>query len=304
MEQRELPTGLETNPQRPNVVVATATLYKNWYLGQVNSIRDTDKVRGDVAIDSLGRTIRNGFSVVDIDGGSSPAFLEALNDVGVEVTTQKERGYSEGRREGMTLAQEDSPKAIFTVEPEKPSLMDSIDKLTKPIVEGDADIVFPARDRSAFDTYPKAQADFEQRANKIANKILREREILKDDTPDLDWWMGARMIRNDPEVLALFQEKYDFREFGNKLDETINLEAWPNTLYLPVIFALARGMKVASVPIDYVHPESLTLNETGDPAFDRKRETQYKGIIVAMIEGVRRVEQDNGVGKKQTRLIS
>nr|MBI5455633.1 glycosyltransferase [Candidatus Levybacteria bacterium] len=302
-ETPELVQNPELEAVKSSVVVASSTFYKNWYPGELKSLTDIDKLRGDLAIEALGKTATNGYRVIDVDGGSSPDFLQALNSTGAEVINQQEPGYSASRRQGNALAAEKNPKAIFSVEPEKPSLMDSIPALAEPILEGNADIVFASRNQAAFDTYPPVQAEFEQKSNKLANDILREHGLLPQDSPDLDWWMGARMIRNDPEVLGLFQEKYDFRKFNSAIDNTINLELWPNSLYIPVIAALAKGLKVVSVPVNYVHPEIQTKSETGVQAFGRKREIQFKGIIIAMIEEVRRIELESGKSSKPSRLV-
>lgn len=298
----ELTKPLEAESDRPSVVVGSSTFYKNWYPGDIITEADTDKIRGDLAIESLGKAVSNGYRVIDIDGGSSEDFKIALSEKGVQVVDQKEAGYSASRRQGNALALEYNPKAVFSVEPEKPSLMDSIDLLAQPILDGKADIVFAKRDQAAFDTYPPVQSGFEQEANKLANDILRKHRLLPEDSPDLDWWMGSRMIKNDPEVLDLFEKKYDFRKFDGLIDKTINLELWPNSLYLPVVAALAKGLRVVSVPVHYVHPLFMKESETGVKEFDRKREVQFKGIIIAMIEAVRKIEFESGKSTKPTRL--
>lgn len=295
--------GLEAEQRRPNLVVATSTFYKTWYPGDLISPRDSDKIRGDVALESLGKAVGQGYQVIDIDGGSSPEFQAELASRGVQVSPQLERGLSASRREGNTLAANLNPRAIFTTEPEKPVLMDSISLLLQPILDGSADIVFAQRDPKSFDTYPPVQARFEQRSNKVANDLLRKHGLLKEGDPNLDWWMGARMFKNSPEVLKLFQTKYDLRPFGSSIDGVINLDTWPNALYLPVVSALAQGMRVVGVPVHYEHSKQMTESEIGNPEFDRKREVQFKGIIIAMMEMVRKLELESGKSTKPTRII-
>lgn len=302
-EVREQVKNVESENNRPLVVVASSTFYKNWYPGELKSLTDTDKLRGDLAMEALGKTAANGYRVIDVDGGSSQDFIKELSLTGVRIANQEEPGYSASRRQGNILAAEQNPKAIFSVEPEKPSLMDYISDLAQPILDGKADIVFACRDEKAFSTYPPVQSEFEQKSNKLVNEILRKHGLLSESTPDLDWWMGARMFKNDPEVLDLFQKKYDFRKFNSAIDSTINLELWPNSLYLPVIAALAKGLRVVSVPVNYVHPLIQTESELGVKTFDRKREIQFKGIIIAMIEAVRKIELESGKSQKPTRLV-
>lgn len=293
----------ESDVNCPPVIVVGSTFYKNWYPGSIISEKDTDKLRGDLAIEALGKFVVNGYRVINVDGGSPIEFTNTLNLAGVQVVGQNEHGYSASKRQGSLLASLENPKAIFITDAEKVSLVDSIQSLVEPILAGRADIVFASRDQAAFNTYPPVQVKFEQRANKLANDILRKHGLLPHDSPDLDWWMGPRMFRNDPEVLDLFQKKYDFRKFRSKISNIVNLEVWPNSLYIPVIAALAKGLRVVSVPVKYSHPEIQTRSEAGVRDFDRKREIQFKGIIIAIIEAVRKIELESGRSQKPTRLI-
>ncbi len=292
------PKSLDIEHKGPDLVVTSSTFYRDWYPGDLLSSKDADKVRGDLTLSTLDRVIQRGFKVIDIDGGSTQDFLTALQTIGATVVPQKESGISAGKREAIIEAMRFDPKAIFLSEPEKPSIMAATESLLRPIAEEGADIVFAKRDKSSFDSYPPVQAHFEQRSNDVANALLKSRGLLPN-TPDadLDWWMGMRMIKNSPEVTELFLTKYDINPFGTGLDNVINLEAWSNALYLPVVRALSQGLQVVSVPVHYEHPEVMTQSEVGSTQFDRKRELQFRGIITAMIEMVRKIEEEKGSSK-------
>lgn len=291
---------IEPNPQ---LVIASSTLYKDWYPGEKISLKDVDKLRGDTAIDSFRRAVDKGFKVIDIDAGSNPSFVDTLSAAGVKVVEQPRVGLSESRRQGIILASALNPAAILTTEPEKPSLIDSVDELLKPIIEGRADIVIAQRNQMAFDSYPPTQAGIEKKANKLANNILKKHGLLSEDALDLDLWMGPRMLRNDPKIIDLFLRRYDFKKLGSSLDSVIDLERWSNALFLPVVEALSQGFRVVGLPISYKHPEIMTESETGLREFDRKREIQFKGIIISIIEMVKKIEQEKGISQKPTRLV-
>jgi hypothetical protein len=286
---------LEPEQVRPDLIITSSTFYKDWYQGPLASPSDVAKTRGDLTLTSLATIIQRGFQVIDIDGGSSPDFLNALTQLGVNVYPQMEKGISAGKREGILRAQVFNPKAIFLSEPEKPSIMAATEALAAPILDGSADIVFASRDSSSFDSYPPVQAKFEQKSNGVANALLKARGLLKPNDPDLDWWMGMRMIKNTPEVTDLFLTKYELKPFGHGLDNVTDLEAWSNALYLPVVMGLAQGLRVVGVPVHYEHPQAMTNSEIGNASFDRKRAVQYRGIITGMIEMIKKIEVDKGI---------
>ncbi len=55
-----------------SIAVATSTLYKNWYDGPLQSTDDTDKIRGDLALETIKKAKAKGFQVVVVDGAVPP----------------------------------------------------------------------------------------------------------------------------------------------------------------------------------------------------------------------------------------
>ena len=85
---------------------------------------------------------------------------------------------------------------------------DCIQLASLPILKNDVDIVVPKRNEESFSTYPKLQAEQEQKANKLYNQILRSHGLLKDNDPDLDFWFGQRFFANKPQIRELFKTIY------------------------------------------------------------------------------------------------
>lgn len=51
-ERKPLPQ-FDTEIKPENIGLATALMYKNWYPGEIRDIKDTDKLRGDLALQTL-----------------------------------------------------------------------------------------------------------------------------------------------------------------------------------------------------------------------------------------------------------
>ncbi len=115
------------------------------------------------------------------------------------------------------------------------------------IMQSAVDIVIPRRNKTAFDTYPQVQADAEQYSNYLANKMLRDRGINLDSTSDIDFWIGMRLFRNDPDLVRIFKHKYQFRQSDRALYQIVDPEIWANALFLPVVMALHEGYRVVNV---------------------------------------------------------
>lgn len=58
--------------------MATTTFYPSWEPGPSDANASADKVRGDLALKTIKAAADNGYQIAVVDGGSSPAFLEAV----------------------------------------------------------------------------------------------------------------------------------------------------------------------------------------------------------------------------------
>lgn len=262
-----------------SVVLATTTLYPKWYPGEARTIRDVEKVRGDLALGMIGLAKERGYQVVVVEDGSSEEFGEELKRKGIEFH-QGGKGMGAGRRKTLEVAGElEGVQVIVWIEPEKaPLVKDCIEQAVAPIFEGQADIVVPKRDEASFDTYPKVQARYELKGNRLLNRLLRKRGLLKEEDPDIDFWFGPRIFENKPEISGLFQRRYEF--VGKKeMDAGYNPELWSGILVLPIIAALNEGYRVMSVEVPYRHPPEQTLSEKENSRFEEKRRMQYQNFI-------------------------
>ncbi len=304
-----------------SIGIATTTFYREWFPGEVDylTIKDprirTDKVRGDLAIQMLTEAHSRGFQLIVVDGGSSPEFQDALRNLGIpmqqeEKDEQKKTTMSGSRRQAMReVSKLEGVEVIAWTEPEKISFVkDILPEVAKPILVGEADIVIPKRDTESFATYPDYQAAYEQRANELWNEILRrhppEHPLLSQGDEDLDMWFGPRLIRKgkDAKILELFMQRHNYYRIPNlsdtdtneqqqrEFDQIYNPELWPDATFLPVIEALHAGLRVKSVLVHYEHPQAQTASEQDSEDFRRKRDIQYKNIVIATMNLILQLE--------------
>lgn len=279
------------NPK--SIAIVTGTLYPTWYRGAPKKPLTTDKVRGDIALQSAKSAREQDFNFIAIDGGSSEAFVNALRETDIVIDFQKEKGgQGPARREGLEKAEGlGGVKVICLTEPEKePIIPDCVRIASLPILRGEADIVMPKRDPASFLTYPKIQAEQEQRSNDLYNRLLRSRGLLKASDPDLDFWFGVRILANRPEITEIFKKVYQFDKNEGMLHKKINVEMYSNVLFFPIVEALYRSLRVASVPVSYTHPFIQTGFEEGKWEFDSKRLVQRRTIVTELIHFIRRLE--------------
>jgi glycosyltransferase involved in cell wall biosynthesis len=279
------------NPR--SVAIVTGTFYPGWYEGDARDPLSVDKLRGDLALQSFRSAQQQNFQLVVVDGGSSEAFKKSLEQNGTYFEMQKETGGAgPARRQGLNHAESISGvKVICQTEPEKISIVsDCIKIASAPILRSEADIVVPKRNEESFSTYPKYQVEQEQKANKLYNQILRSRGLLKENDPDLDFWIGARFIANKPHVTDLFKKTYQYRKDNTTLDKRLNVDMYSNPLFFPIVEALYKGLRVKSIEVPYKHPQAQTAFEDKNPSFDRRRGTQKRTIVAELVNFIRYLE--------------
>lgn len=276
-----------------SLAIVTGTFYPTWYEGDARNPLSVDKLRGDLALQTFKSAQEKKFQIMVVDDGSSDAFKKALEQSSVYFEMQKQKeGAGLARRQGIERAETlQGVKVIVQTEPEKLSMVsDCIQPASLPILKNEADIVVAARNNQSFSTYPQYQARQEQKANALYNKILRSRGLLKEGSPDLDFWFGQRFFANRPEITELFKEIYQFNKGNTAIDKLINVEMYSNVQFFPVVAALHKGLRVKSVEVPYKHPQAQTASEEGNPSFDRKRDIQKRAITVELIHFIRHLE--------------
>jgi hypothetical protein len=238
---------------RVPVVVATTTFSKTYDL------------RARLAVKLAKACTEHDYPVVVVDGGSDPEFLNDLRDGEAIIYHEAPPGgMGPGRRQAMAMAGEFTQALfglaglVFWTEPEKYTIVPEIQKIYEELMLSGADIAIP--DRGSLSTYPRAQ----QIAENLGNKVFREMT-----NHALDMWSGPRLVN-----LAALQYFMEYEgEYGDKWD----------AIFVPVIRAIAGGLEVVSVLIDYVHPPEQTLAEdTVEMAV--KRIIQLDNLLPAIIE--------------------
>lgn len=279
------------NDIRNIISLATATFYPSWPVDEV------DKVRGDLAIETIDEIKKRGFSLFISDGGNSDRFLSKISGSRSHIYTQKNRGLSAGRRLALTQASlKKDTLAIGLFELEKISFIkDCLIPSVQPILENKADLVVPKRDEKSFLTYPNYQVESEKLLNSLLssmmiNTLKKKGEPIPPDINDIDFLFGPKVISNKAPILDLFMDKYISKNLSD--EKKFQCEVWANALFFPLIVALYKGLRVKSIPVSYLHPKSQTLQESNNPLFIRKRKYQFETLLAAIKELILLLEND------------
>jgi hypothetical protein len=243
---------------------AIITYYPKWYRGPLRSIKHTEKVRGDLALEFLRKAMAVGYAVICVDGQSNKSFHNELIAIdGLQVLRRKTPGRGVNKRQAVkALSKREGLKVIVLTEAEKVSLLtDCIEQIATPILSGKADIVVPRRQEALFkSSYPGYMYVSETEGNKIYNEALRTHGILKQNAPDLDFFFGPRAFRNDEKIIGLFMKKYTLT--GETLLRSLfDPDAYSNILNFPIITALKNNMPVLDVEVPFSYPQIQKENE-------------------------------------------
>lgn len=279
------------------VALAIITFYPSWYSGKRRSFKHNDKVRGDLAIETLTRAAKKGYNIIVVDGKSSRTFHKAISDItGLIIGKRRSIKASPAKRQAIRRASHIAGvEAIVMMEPEKTSLINQIPKIAEPILKEEADVVVPKRQDELFKkTYPDYQYESEVEGNRVYNEELRSHELISVHEPDLDFFFGPRAFRNKRNIRSLFTKKYHFSLLNITLPkEYFDPEAISNTLFFPIITALQKKLKVVSVAVPFEYPPTQKANEsTGSRRyFIEKRKAQFLSLTVELLHFIGYMEK-------------
>lgn len=258
-----------------DIIIYTSTLYGN---------DETSIIRSKLCIKMLENARNLGIKVVVKDGGSNAHFISQLTNLKNVVLVQDEsaaehKSMGEDRRHALRVAMQIAEQEIisqpcfFWTEPEKDSLIsaENLQEMMSELTHG-ANIVVPARKEKAWETLPKNQRWFEQRAERRLLKILQESSATGWHKEPPDLWFGPKMF--DGEGAKYF---LGYNKDKNRAD------LWDATI-VPVVEAIKDGQKVSSIPVDYEYTEDQRDSESGEleDAFTIKRLEQYAQILKEM----------------------
>ena len=185
------------------------------------------RVRSEIAKRAFKNTIENGCPIVAVDGGSPDELLKEFESYGALILPEEQRGIGPARRQAIRFAYNQDAQAMLWAEPEK-DLSDFLDAIFRPLLNGEADFLIPARkDRSS---YPLFQQQTEGLGNKLWEDITGTR---------LDMFFGARAWKKD---LSRYFLNYD-----GKMQDAI---------HIPVVDIVYADHNVKSVEIDFVYPRA------------------------------------------------
>lgn len=273
------------NPE--NIALASMTRYAKWQPGELVSIADTDKVRGDLALQLISQVSGEGYRVVLADSGSSDYFLEAASRFeNVSLVTGLPTLRGEQRRSAFRKAASlPNIEVIINTEFEKVGVVQYIPLMVRPIFEG-ANIVVPSRRLDLFkESYPHYMQASETIMNTILNNILHGSKLLPEDQ-NFDWFFGPRVIRNDAETLGWFLEEF-------KPVDRANLPPGPKVEpdlsgSNPQFYGVYKGLwmanlapdqyRVADVTVPFEYPSTQRDNELIDDLLQDHLERRSRQI--------------------------
>lgn len=236
-----------------------------------------------------------GYHTVVSDGGSSPFFLEELRVFrSIVLVPRKGTERGEGRRQGFKIASEiEGVKILIQNQGEKPLVVLNVPDIAIPILNGNTDVVVPRRNPALHETtYPEYQWKSEVAANQKYNGLLHKTGLLGPDE-FLDMFFGPFAFRNDPKILKLFFEKYEFTlPNSTGVRKYARPEVWSDGYFFSIVKALHEGFRVASVEVDFRYPETQRKNEETLEGFMHKRAGQKWGLLDELIHFIRYLHDD------------
>jgi len=222
------------------------------------------RLRFAEAVSLARRATERHIPLVYADADSCAEDIAALIDAGATVVpaTRAEFGppymYGRCQRDAINAALQLNPDAILFTQPEKPSIVDSIDAIIEPLQSGMVDIVIPYRLSTA--SYPCLQQHFEKFINSYWHTLTGRQ---------LDVCFGVRAFT--PRGAAYFTD-YASRSYAKRFGP-YRPDSW-EAIFLPLIDALAEGVPVKGITVDYEHPGAMTRYEERNEAAAYKRHQQ------------------------------
>lgn len=285
------------------IAIAATTFFPKWYRGKLKSIKHTDKVRGDLALETAQKIGQLGYHLVIADGKSTKTFHQDLQAIpGTIVISRKSVGRGQGKRLAIEKASKISGVVVIILtELEKVSLITNcLFQIVGPIIKNNIDIVVPRRNDTLFkSTYPRYMYNSEVEGNGIYNEALRSNNILPKNKADLDFFFGPRVFKNERKIVSLFKKKYYFSGVSF-LEKLYDPDQYSNVLMFPIVNALKMKLRVADVEVPFSYPRLQKENEdVGErEAFGEKRSMQRTTILIDLMHFLSFLEKRKGSGMR------
>lgn len=209
--------------------------------------------RFELALETA-ETYRNaGLPYVVVDASPNDWVASAHRERGAFVLRAGTPGIATQRQQGVGYAVAHGAEKMASHEPEKTLMPTFADEISGALDR--ADVLVIGRTDAAERTLPPVQ----RRTERLAGWILEQAHGLPHDT--LSGGRGFTIAGANV-----------FAEYP------ANMAGMNNWIYLydTPIEARKRGLRIGGIDIDLVHPTAMVDEETGNPAFDKKRFDQFK----------------------------
>ena len=213
---------------------------------------DLEDVRFEIALDTAKGWSEQELPLVVVDGSPDDKVAGALRARGATVLTARQPGIASQRQEGARYVLGQGGDKIITHEPEKPSTP-AIAREVADMLDDHSIVVIGRTERSKESMPP-----FQRRTEELAGWVLERTLGLP-----VDALAGPRGY-NRQGMQHLLRYPSDRPGMNNWI-----------YMYDNPLDARARGERVGDIQADLMYPEAQVEQETGNPAFDRKRYEQF-----------------------------
>lgn len=213
---------------------------------------DLRDVRLEIALDTAKGWSEQELPLVVVDGSPDDKVAGALRARGATVLAAQQPGIASQRQEGARYVLQEGGDKIITHEPEKPSTP-GIARTVAEMLDDHSIVVIGRTERSK-----ESMPLFQRRTEELAGWVLERTLGLPADA------LAGPRGYNRQGMQHLLSYPSDRPEMNN----------WIYMYYNPLA-ARANGERVDGIQADLMYPEAQVEQETGNPAFDRKRYKQF-----------------------------
>lgn len=213
---------------------------------------DPEDIRFEIALDTAKGWSEQELPLVVVDGSPDDKVAGALRARGATVLTARQPGIASQRQEGARYVLGQGGYKIITHEPEKPSTP-AIAREVADMLDDHSIVVIGRTERSKESMPP-----FQRRTEELAGWVLERTLGLPADA------LAGPRGYNRQGMQHLLRYPSDRPGMNNWI-----------YMYDNPLAARANGERVGDIQADLIYPKAQVEQETGNPAFDRKRYEQF-----------------------------
>jgi len=213
---------------------------------------DLNDIRFEIALDTANQWKGLELPLVVVDGSPDNKVAGALRARGATVLTARQPGIASQRQEGARYVLGQGGDKIITHEPEKPSTP-AIAREVADMLDDHSIVVIGRTERSKESMPP-----FQRRTEELAGWVLERTLGLPADA------LAGPRGYNRQGMQHLLRYPSDRPGMNNWI-----------YMYDNPLAARANGERVGNIQAYLMYPEAQVEQETGNPAFDRKRYEQF-----------------------------